>query len=115
MDKEDVREVFDKHETGLTKYFKYYVNQAKQELNLDLEYQMNQLHYKEWVKFTSQSKIVPVLATSDEVVNVFRKIAKQAYKQSVSENKGTIGPSFSKFDGATKFGQGKEELNVPDK
>ena len=37
---------------------------------------MNQLNYKEWVKFTYQSKIVPVLATSDEVVNIFRKIAK---------------------------------------
>jgi hypothetical protein len=38
---------------------------------------MNMMNYKEFVKFGYQSKIVPVLAASEDVVQTFRHIARQ--------------------------------------
>ena len=38
---------------------------------------MNQMNYKEFVKFGYQSKVVPVLTSSEDVVQTFRFVARQ--------------------------------------
>ena len=71
-----MRSAFDKYEKGLTKYFKHYCRQAKLELGVDPAFRMENMHYKEFVKFGYQTKIVPMLATSEDVSNTFRNVAK---------------------------------------
>jgi hypothetical protein len=66
---------------SLQKYFKFYANEGKQEIGVDLEIQMNMMGFREFVKFGYQTKIVPVLASSDDIVQSFRQIARQSVNE----------------------------------
>jgi hypothetical protein len=48
---------------------------------VDLEIQMNMMGFREFVKFGYQTKIVPVLASSDDIVQSFRQIARQSVNE----------------------------------
>jgi len=47
----EVRSAFDKYEKGLTKYFKHYCKNAKLELGVDAAFLLENMHFKEFVKF----------------------------------------------------------------
>jgi len=76
LEKPDVAQVITDHEKGLNKYFSFYCLQGKAELGMDTDFKTTNLHFKEFVKFGYQSKITPVVASSEEVVSTFRFIAR---------------------------------------
>ena len=57
--------------------FRFYCKQAKQSLSGDLVQHETNMQLKEFAKFGYQSKIVPVMLLSEELILVFRAVTKQ--------------------------------------
>lgn len=118
MQRSDVKAVFKKNQVGLRKYFKFYASLGNHEIGVDLEHYMNQMNFKEFVKFGYQTKIVPVLTSGDGVTTTFRHIARQACnaldegKPRVQLRKAqSVGPGFTTAkEEAAKSAVAKENL-----
>ena len=77
MAKPEVSELFNDHEKALNKYFKFYCNLGKAEIGQDLQFRLENLHFKEFSKFSYQSKIVPIIMTADDISSTFRNMVRQ--------------------------------------
>ena len=56
--------------------FKFYCSQGKVDLGVDLKFKQKHMEQKEFIKFGYQSKVVPVLVTSDELIQIFKVLCK---------------------------------------
>ena len=56
--------------------FKFYCSQGKVDLGVDLKFKQKHMDQKEFIKFGYQSKVVPVLVTSDELIQIFKILCK---------------------------------------
>ena len=74
---------------------------------------MNMMHFREFVKFGYQTKIVPVLVTSDDIVQSFRHVTRQSVNEEQNVNMSQVQSQFtlmsSKAD-ATGSAAMKEKL-----
>jgi len=71
-----VVEVFSRYERFLDHMFKFYCKQAKVDLSANMQLKASHMELKEFVKFGFQTKVVPVLMTSDEMITIFRVVEK---------------------------------------
>ena len=76
MNQADVRTVFESYEKCLFGYFSFYCKQAKAQLGFDINFRLENLNLKEFIKFGHQSKVVPVLVPSEDLVQIFRTVAR---------------------------------------
>jgi hypothetical protein len=51
LDQPDVQKIVSNNHASLQKYFRFYANEGKQEIGVDLEIQMNMMGFREFVKF----------------------------------------------------------------
>ena len=65
LQKPEVSSLFRDHEKSLTKYFKFYCRQNRVELGQDLQYRLEHLDFGAFNKLGLQSKIVPVLISTE--------------------------------------------------
>ena len=78
--------MFDSNEKGLSKYFKYFCKQAKNEgLDVDVNFCRENMHYKEFTKFGHQTKIVPTFCSAEDLASTFRNIVKY-FKEKTSKD-----------------------------
>ena len=77
MQQSDVRQLFADHDKSLLKYFKYYCRQNRVELGQDLQYRLEHLDYPSFNKLGLQSKLVPVLISTEQLKSTFRNTVKQ--------------------------------------
>ena len=76
MQKPEVDKLFQDHEKALNKYFKFYCNLGKAELGEDLQFRLENLHFKEFSKLGYQSKIVPIILTAEDISSTFRNMVR---------------------------------------
>lgn len=85
MDRPEIDELFSDNEKALNKYFKFYCNLGKSEIGQDLQFRLENLHYKEFSKLSYQSKIVPIILTSDDISSTFRNMVRQ-FQMNAADN-----------------------------
>ena len=78
MQRAEVSQLFSDHDRSLLKYFKYYCRQNKVELGQDLQSRLERLDFSSFNKLAIQSKIVPVLISSEQLKSTFRNTVKQS-------------------------------------
>jgi hypothetical protein len=110
LERPDVRGVFDKNEKGLLKYFKYYCKNSKHELDLDVNYSLENMYYKEFTKFAYQTKIIPIYATADDVTSTFRNIVRYFKEKKASEQEIKLGIDAGKSSQFIDFNLFKRAL-----
>jgi len=73
-----------------------------------MQFKQNNLNYKDFVKFGFQSKVVPLLVTSEEMMGIFRIVAKQSQA-------GGMGTAFSSSMGVNNTEMRADGSSIPDK
>ena len=69
----EVEEVLDqKYERALRHMYKFYASQDKKDVEFNLERSMSTLNFREFIRFSYQQMIVPVLLPPDDAVFIFR-------------------------------------------
>ena len=81
LDQDDIEFLFLENDTLLQHMFKYYANQDKKSVSFNLESNLYQLNLKEFVKFSLQQKIVPILVNPEDIVKVFKIVAVERNKK----------------------------------
>ena len=76
LQRPEVSELFENHDKSLVKYFKYYCRQNKVELGQDLTYRLEHLDFSSFNKLGIQSKIVPVLVSTEQLKSTYRNTVK---------------------------------------
>lgn len=71
-----MKDIFDKREGSFKKYFEFYSKQGRFEMNHDLEFRRSHLDFTSLNKLAIQSKIVPVLITSEQLKSIFKTTVK---------------------------------------
>ena len=88
MAKQENKQVFAEHEKSLKKYFNYFCKQGRFELGHDLQFRLEHLDFTSFNKMGLQSKIVPVLISSEQLKTTFRNSIKQFQNAASAEQEG---------------------------
>lgn len=87
----DIAQVLLHNDKGISSLFRFYCKQQKQDFDEDIPFLLQNMHYKVFAKFAFQRKIIPKLATVEDVNKTFRDIVR--YYKDV----GAAGSDTSKF------------------
>ena len=77
MDSSEMKSVLQNYRRFVEGYYKFYIRQGKVEFGYDMQYRMQNMHSKEFVKFGYQTRISPVLVSSEQLMQQFRIVARQ--------------------------------------
>lgn len=77
MEQQEVKDIFERREGSFKKYFEFYSKQGRFEISHDVEFRRNHLDFTSLNKLAIQSKIVPVLITSEQLKSIFKNTVKQ--------------------------------------
>lgn len=84
------------NEKGISTLFKFYCKQQKHTTDEERPFLLLNMHYKIFTKFAYQSKIIPRLATVEDVNKTFRDIVRY-YKQPDAKGPAADNSKFTMF------------------
>lgn len=81
LKKGDVKEVFKQYDEVLQYFFSFYCRSEHHGIGRDYEVDMRTMNYKEFVRFSYQTGIVPTLIPVEDVVHTFHRLMRECLNE----------------------------------